>query len=154
MKTEEQTLSMVTDKAITNRPGKPVVLDIAFDPAVIAVVRALKAESFTIVSSLDIKKVMKEKFDADIKRFITIGVYNADVLKRVVTEKPEAALWLPWSIIVESDGERTQVTLPDPLSMTMFVPEDATWRDIAENLKLRFDKVVTALMTTGTTVTS
>lgn len=122
--------------------GKPVMMNMGYEEVVKVLRTTLEGEGFTIVNTLDIRKTMKDTFGVDWHPFLTFSVYHADTLKRVATEKPEAAIWMPWSISLNQVGERMAVTLPDPMALPLFAHDDGKWRDIASELRQRLERVL------------
>ncbi len=129
----------------TTKLGKPVALKIGLEEAVAKLRGVLEGQGFAVVGTLDVKEAIKAKAGVDVRPFLSMGVVHYDLLKRIVSEKPEAALWLPWSIAIEWVDDKARITVPDPMAMTMFVAEDAAWREIAGDLKLRFERVLVSM---------
>lgn len=126
--------------------GQEVRLAVPFDAAVERVTAALSGQGFGILTEIDVRATLKEKLDADFRRYVILGACNPPLAHRALQTEISLGLLLPCNVIVyESDtpGE-TVIGLLDPLMMAQATGNPAMER-IADEARKRIDAVIAAL---------
>jgi uncharacterized protein (DUF302 family) len=94
--------------------GMTTRVPISCDRAVEAVTEALKNEGFGILTTIDVRKTMKEKVGADFGYYVILGACNPAFAFATLQEDAEAGLLLPCNVSVRGEGEGCVVSILDP----------------------------------------
>lgn len=88
------------------------------DRAVEAVTAALKAQGFGVLTTIDVRKTMKEKIEADVQPYVILGACNPSLAYTALMDDIEVGLLLPCNVTVreEPDGGCI-VSILDPRMM-------------------------------------
>lgn len=97
--------------------GFTVKLDMPYDEAVLRVTAALKAEGFGILTTIDVKETLKQKLNADFRRYVILGACNPPLAHRALSADLDVGLLLPCNVIVYEQDSDAVVSLVDPLVM-------------------------------------
>ena len=119
-------------------------LDLPYEKAVEKVTAALKDEGFGVLTEIDVQATLKEKLDADFRRYIILGACNPQLAHRALQTELEIGLLLPCNAIVYEDGDGSGVALMDPLMM-MQVSDKAELQPLGREARERLDRVLAAL---------
>lgn len=125
--------------------GITVKLDTDYDTALTQVTEALKAEGFGILTSIDMKKTLKEKIDVDFRRYTILGACNPPLAHRALNASLDVGMLLPCNVTVsESDAGGVDVALLNPMLMSQLIDSDAM-QAVAEDAHARLTRVAAAL---------
>ncbi|MHB1681051.1 MAG: DUF302 domain-containing protein [bacterium] len=80
---------------------KTVNLD--FNDAVLRVKEVFKANGFGAITEIDVKKTLKEKINADFKKYIILGMCNPKVAMDALNMNDEIGLLLPCNVCIYED---------------------------------------------------
>jgi uncharacterized protein (DUF302 family) len=80
---------------------KTVNLD--FNDAVLRVKEIFKANGFGAITEIDVKKTLKEKINADFKKYIILGMCNPKVAMEALNINDEIGLLLPCNVCIYED---------------------------------------------------
>lgn len=105
--------------------GFQSTLNLPYETALEKVVEALKTEGFGILTNIDVKETMKNKLNADFRKYRILGACNPPLAHKALSARPDVGLLLPCNIIVYEEGDTTIVNIIDPLSMTNFIQDPA-----------------------------
>ena len=125
--------------------GLHVHLNTDFESALTRVTQALKAESFGVLTEIDVKETLKKKIGVDFRPYRILGACNPPLAHRALSAAPEVGLLLPCNVTVsQSDDGGTDVALVDPLSMLGIVTNPAI-EPVAQEARARLERVAAAL---------
>lgn len=130
--------------------AKPVIglsttLQTDFETAIQRVTAALKTEGFGVLTEIDVKDTLKRKLDVDFRPYRILGACNPALAYRALTTEPEAGLLLPCNVtITQTDDERIQVGIVDPLAIMNVIPGGGLTA-IAQEARERLNRVMEAL---------
>jgi uncharacterized protein (DUF302 family) len=124
--------------------GFQVTLTLPYEEALSKVTELLKSEGFGVLTSIDVQKTMKEKLNADFRKYSILGVCNPPLAYRALTTRPEIGLLLPCNVIVYEEGDKTIVSIIDPLSMMNFI-QDPQLEPVSQEATARLKRVTEAL---------
>jgi uncharacterized protein (DUF302 family) len=124
--------------------GFQCTLPDAYEQALEKVIQALKAEGFGVLTTIDVQKTMKEKLNADFRKYVILGVCNPPLAHQALTARPEIGLLLPCNVIVYEEGDQTIVSIIDPLSMMNFL-HDPNLDGVAQEAYRRLQRVAATL---------
>lgn len=97
--------------------GFTVKSGMPYDEAVQRVTAALKAEGFGILTTIDVKDTLKQKLNADFRRYVILGACNPPLAHRALSADLDVGLLLPCNVIVYEQAGGAVVSLVDPLVM-------------------------------------
>ena len=110
--------------------GKEVAM--SYDEAVAKVTEELKKVGFGILTTIDVKKTLKEKLDRDFNKYVILGACNPDLAFRALKTETEVGLLLPCNVIVyETDKGRTRVAFSNAKALMRVVGDDRPLQNIA-----------------------
>jgi uncharacterized protein (DUF302 family) len=120
-------------------------LDLPFDQAVARVTEALKAEGFGVLTTIDVRKTLKEKIDVDFEPYVILGACNPTLAHRALTAEHALGLLLPCNVIVHEHDGRSAVSIVDPAQMLGVVGDNAELTAVAAEAGEKLRRVVAAL---------
>lgn len=99
--------------------GMRVHVDLPYEAAIEHATAALKGEGFGVLTQIDVKTTLKQKIDADFRRYIILGACNPNLAYRALTAELEIGLLLPCNVIVyeDEDGTGSVISIIDPVVM-------------------------------------
>jgi len=129
----------------TRKYGLFISTSKSYDEALDATKAALKEQGFGVLTEIDVKATLKEKLDADFRRYDIIGACNPPFAHRTLSAELEIGLLLPCNVIVyENDGGGSTVAAIDPETMIGLSGNEAI-REIAGEVRERLMKALAAV---------
>jgi uncharacterized protein (DUF302 family) len=125
--------------------GLRVKLNLPYDQAVQKTTEALKAEGFGVLTEIDVKATLKQKLNADFRRYVILGACNPPLAHRALSVNLDVGLLLPCNVIVYEEGDGSVVTAVDPLVMLGALKDDQVVCDVAEEAKVKLQRVIKSL---------
>lgn len=92
-------------------------LQVPFDAAVERVTAALQREGFGILTEIDVQATLKQKLDADFRRYVILGACNPPLAHRALLADLDVGLLLPCNVIVYEEDGGSVISVIDPLAM-------------------------------------
>jgi len=100
-------------------------VNLNFDEAIRTVTEALKKEGFGILTTIDIKKTLKEKIDKDFKKYTILGACNPGYAYQALSGEDKIGLMLPCNVIVEEHKDGTvEISAIDPVASMQAVKNE------------------------------
>lgn len=124
--------------------GLRAKLDTSYETAVERTTAALKEEGFGILTEIDLKATLKQKLDADFRKYVILGACNPSLAHRALSTDLEIGLLLPCNVIVYEEDGGSVVSIVDPLLM-LDVMENPDLDPVAQEARTRLQRVVEAL---------
>ncbi len=118
---------------------------LGFDAAIQKTTELLQSEGFGVLTTIDVKRTMKEKLDVEFRRYTILGACNPRLAHRALECEPEIGLLLPCNVIVYEDAGGTVVSFLDAGAALGFVgnpaldPVGAEARERLERVALRLE---------------
>lgn len=129
-----------------SRYGLRVELPIAYDEAVDRTTAALKDEGFGVLTTIDVKQTMKQKLDADFRKYTILGACNPPLAHRALTAELDIGLLLPCNVIVYEQGPgRSVVSAMAPVAALGIVGDNAELKAVAREADQRLRRALAAL---------
>jgi uncharacterized protein (DUF302 family) len=129
-----------------SRYGLRVDLPLDYDQAVEKTTAALKQEGFGVLTTIDVKRTLKEKLDVDFRRYVILGACNPPLANRVLQAELDVGLLLPCNVIVyESAPNRSVVAALAPLTMAGLVGDNAEIAAVARDADDRLRRALNEL---------
>ena len=106
-------------------------LDLPYEEAITQTTAALKAEGFGVLTQIDVQATLKEKLNADFRRYIILGACNPALAHRALTANLDVGLLLPCNVTVYEEGAGSVVTAIDPMEMLRGLTADPVTHAVA-----------------------
>ena len=119
-------------------------LDVPYEEAMERVTAALKAEGFGVLTEIDVKATLKQKLDADFRKYAILGACNPPLAHKALSTELEIGLLLPCNVIVYEEDGGSVVSIVDPISM-LGVVDSAELKPVADEAGARLERVAKAL---------
>ena len=115
--------------------GKP------YEEAVSLVKELLQAEGFGVLTEIDVKKTMKQKLNAEFRKYVILGACNPSLAHQAFSVELEIGLLLPCNVIVYEDDGGSVVSIMDPIA-ALGVVGNARLKPIAQAARERLERVI------------
>ncbi|HLW49013.1 MAG TPA: DUF302 domain-containing protein [bacterium] len=112
-----------------------------YDETVARVRALLQEEGFGVLTEIDVKKTMKQKLDADFRRYVILGACNPRLAHRAFQAELEIGLLLPCNVVVYEDGDHSVVSVMDPLA-ALRIAGNETLQPIAQEARAALERVI------------
>ena len=124
--------------------GFSINLNERFKEVITRVTVALEEQGFSILTEIDVKKILKVKIDVDHLPYTILGACNPQLVRQALEVDPDIGLLLPCNVVVrqEEDGSVTVVFM-EPAAMLGLVEKpgiealSALVRDKLERVRIR-----------------
>ena len=119
--------------------------NVEYNDAVSRTTDALKGEGFGILTTIDVKKTLKEKIDVDFKRYVILGACNPPFAHKALSGEPLIGLLLPCNFVVmERDEGGSVVAAFKPTEGFQLVDNEAV-QPLAAEVEERLVRVLESL---------
>ena len=119
-------------------------LNLPYTQAVEQATLALKAEGFGILTEIDVQATLKQKLDADFRKYVILGACNPALAHQALNAELEIGLLLPCNVVVYEDDGGSVVSIVDPITM-LNVTGKLALETVAHEARSRLERVITAL---------
>ena len=127
------------------RPGLGRTVAIGYEEALEKTRRALEAEGFGVLTTIDVKATLKQKLDVQHPPFMILGACNPPLAHRALTAAPEIGVMLPCNVVVrELEPGKTRVEAINAEMMGQMFPT-AEVETVAREVGARLARVLDAL---------
>jgi len=120
------------------------IIDTTFDQAIEQTTAALKEKGFGVLTTIDVKKTMKEKIDAEIRPYTILGACNPNFAYQALLQEPKIGTMLPCNVIVEAVEGGIEVSAVDPMA-SMQAVENENLAGIAQEVQTLLREVIQSL---------
>jgi uncharacterized protein (DUF302 family) len=128
--------------------GLRVNVALDYDEAIKRPTAALKEEGFGVLTTIDVKQTLKQKLDADFRKYVILGACNPTLAHRALQSETEIGLLLPCNVVVyESGPGQSVVAAMAPLPMIGIVGDNPTLSGVAREADERLRRALTTLET-------
>lgn len=126
--------------------GLRIEVPFDYEPAVEKTKAALKQEGFGVLTTIDVKQTLKEKLDAEFRKYVILGACNPPLANRVLRAEIDAGLLLPCNVIVyEQRPGRSVIAALAPLTMADLVGDNPEVAAVAREADERLRRVLDTL---------
>jgi len=122
-------------------------VDLPYEQAVEMTTAALKAEGFGVLTRIDIQATLKEKLNADFRRYVILGACNPALAHRALSANLDVGLMLPCNVTVYEEGTGSVVTAADPIEMLGSLKADPAAHAVAVEAASKLRRVIEQLGT-------
>ena len=116
----------------------------AFDDVVERVREALSNEGFGVLSTIDIKKALKEKLDHDIEPYLILGACNPSLARKGLEIEPDLGVLLPCNVVVRTQDGAVRVAAMEPTA-ALHLAENPGLEQLANEARDRISRAVASL---------
>ncbi len=117
----------------------------SYEEAVEKTREALAAESFGVLTEIDVQATLKKKLNKDFRKYIILGACNPPYAFKALTAEIDIGLLLPCNVIVyENEGGGSTVSAIDPI-VAMAMVENAALGDVAKEVRTKLVNVINSL---------
>lgn len=125
--------------------GIRTTLAVTYDRAVEKVIAALKTEGFGVLTEIDVQATLKNKLNAESRRYVILGACNPPLAFQALTSEVEIGLLLPCNVIVyEDDRGGAVVSALNPM-VALGVVDNPALLSVADQASERLRRVVASL---------
>ena len=117
-------------------------LDLPYEEAITRTTAALKAEGFGVLTQIDIQATLKEKLNADFRRYMILGACNPALAHRALSANLDVGLLLPCNVTVYEEGAGSVVSAVDPLEMLRGLAADPATHAVAVEAGTKLRRVI------------
>lgn len=128
--------------------GNGVRLDLPYDDVVNLVKEELREEGFGIQCEIDVRATMKEKLDADFRKYIILGACNPSLAYQALSRELTLGLLLPCNVVVYEEEGGSMVWVIDPLVALSMVGNESL-REVARQADEHLTRVLHRLEKKG-----
>jgi uncharacterized protein (DUF302 family) len=125
--------------------GIRITLTLPYEQAIQQTTDALKAEGFGVLTQIDVQSTLKQKINADFRRYVILGACNPALAHRALSANLDVGLLLPCNVTVYEEGGRSVVTAVDPVEMLGVLKGDAVAHEVAVEARTKLQRVIASL---------
>jgi len=125
--------------------GIRTTLNLPYEQAVQKATDALKAEGFGVLTQIGVQSTLKQKINADFRRYVILGACNPALAHRALSANLDVGLLLPCNVTVYEEGDRLVVTAVDPVEMLGVLKGDTVAHEVAVEAKTKLQRVIASL---------
>ncbi len=119
-------------------------LSVPYEKALPRVKDALKAEGFGVLTEIDVQETLREKLQADFRRYDIIGACNPPLAHRALQSELQVGLLLPCNVIVYEEDGGCVVAAFDP-EAAMGIANNPALNEVAAEAKSRLRRALESL---------
>ena len=119
-------------------------LSVPYEKALDMAKAALKAESFGVLTEIDVKETLKGKIGVDFRKYDILGACNPSIAFMGLQRHLELGLLLPCNVIVYEEGDGSVVSIQDPGEM-LGVAKNPELEEVADIARGHLERVIAAL---------
>ena len=116
-----------------------------FEAVIAQVTEALKGIGFGVITTIDVKKTLKEKLDVDFKSYTILGACNPLFVSKALVMEDKLGVILPCNIVVIDQGDgKIEVAAMEPMEMIKSM-DNGPLTELADEIISLIDQVVESL---------
>jgi uncharacterized protein (DUF302 family) len=120
-------------------------LNLDFDATIEKVTKALAAEGFGVLTTIDVKATLKKKIDVDFRPYTILGACNPKLAHSAILAESNIGTMLPCNVVVQvSENGKTQVSAIDPVA-SMNAVENEALSAIIGDVREKLQRVIDGL---------
>ena len=116
-----------------------------YEEAVAKVTAALKEQGFGVLTTIDVKETLKQKLDAEFRRYVILGACNPTLAHKAFTAELEIGLLLPCNVAVYETAPGTSAVAAMAPIAALALVGNPTLDEVAKEADARLRKALGAL---------
>lgn len=121
------------------------IIQADYEQAIAALTKALQAEGFGVISTIDLKEKFKEKLEVDFRQYTILGACNPKLAYEAIQLEPHIGVMLPCNILVqEKDSNSIEITAINPME-TMQAVQNEKLSTLAADVSRKLHNVINTL---------
>ena len=124
--------------------GFAVTLPWNYEQTVAAVIRALQAQGFGVLTEIDVQATFKKKLDLAFPPYVILGACNPTLAYQALQAEPDLGLLLPCNVVVQEVAGGARVAFVDPQAL-LGVAANPALASIAGEVHTRLARVAAQL---------
>lgn len=117
----------------------------SYEKAIEKATEELKKEGFGVLTQIDVRDTLKQKIDADFRKYIILGACNPHFAHEALQLEGKLGAFLPCNVVVEElDSGEVEVSAVDPHAMMASVDNPAL-ETLAAEVRERLLRVVAGI---------
>ena len=126
--------------------GLRVKIPLDYDQAIERTTAALKQEGFGVLTTIDVRQTLKQKLDAEFRKYTILGACNPTLAHRALQAEIDIGLLLPCNVVVyESGPGESVVAAMAPLPTIGLVGRNPALEGVAREADERLRRALTSL---------
>ena len=126
--------------------GLRVKVPLDYDQSIERTTAALKQEGFGVLTTIDVRQTLKQKLDAEFRKYTILGACNPTLAHRALQAEIDIGLLLPCNVVVYESGPRESVVAAmAPLPTIGLVGKNLALEGIAREADERLRRALTSL---------
>jgi uncharacterized protein (DUF302 family) len=130
---------------MTTELGLRARLRLPYAEAMQKTIDSLKTEGFGVLTEIDVQATLKQKLNADFRRYTILGACNPPLAHRALSSNLDVGLLLPCNVTVYEEGDEVVVSAVDPVAMLGVLKDDEVVCAVAEEAKARLQRAIESL---------
>lgn len=130
---------------MTTELGLRARLRLPYAEAMQKTIDSLKTEGFGVLTEIDVQATLKQKLNADFRRYTILGACNPPLAHRALSSNLDVGLLLPCNVTVYEEGDEVVVSAVDPVAMLGVLKDDEVVCEVAEEAKARLQRAIESL---------
>lgn len=128
------------------RYGIGVDVTLPYEQALERTIAALKQEGFGVLTTIDVKATLKQKLDADFRKYTILGACNPALAHRAFETELEIGLLLPCNVIVyEIEPNRSAVSAMAPIATMGMIGGGPALKEVARDAEASLRRALAAI---------
>jgi uncharacterized protein (DUF302 family) len=120
-------------------------LNLPYEQALQKTTDALQAEGFGVLTQIDVQATLKQKINADFRRYVILGACNPALAHRALSDNLDVGLLLPCNVTVYEEGDGSVVIAVDPVEMLGVLKGNRVAHEVAMEARTRLQRVIASL---------
>lgn len=121
----------------------------SFEDAVDRTTKALAAQGFGVLTTIDVQATLKQKLGAEMENYLILGACNPGLAHRALGAHRQIGQLLPCNVVVrtdpDGDGDAVLVEAMDPQLMVAVTGEPDALREVADEATAKLRAAIGAL---------
>jgi uncharacterized protein (DUF302 family) len=131
--------------------GLRAELPVPYEEAIERATSALKGQGFGVLTTIDVRRTLREKLDREFRPYVILGACNPALADRALQAELEIGLLLPCNVIVyEQSPGRSVVSAMAPLTALGIVGDNAALQSVAAEADRRLRAAMGSLDVSAT----
>lgn len=129
---------------INMKIGLKKKLNISFEEAIQKVNDELTKQGFGVITTIDVKEVIKKKLNKDFRKFLILGACNPEFAHKAIEYNDEVGLLMPCNVVIQEKDNNVEVMIFNPQIIDMLF-DDNEVKNLTSILYKRVENLIANL---------